>query len=103
MTTARTHRRNVGRGGAARPRVAPPKPDGFTAVSAETFGAAVAVEAVVAVALDFDPTNHTVEEVKTFVTDNPEQADAVLELELNGKNRSGLLSWLDNFNPENED
>jgi hypothetical protein len=117
MTTARTQRFHVSRGGAARPVVAEPKPDDFTPVSAETFstatfGTGFAVEAVEEVegsaafdpsTLDYDPADHTVDEVKAYVTENPEQADAILELELNGKGRSGLLSWLDNFNTENED
>jgi len=111
MTTARTQRFHVSRGGAARPRVTEPTPDGFTPVSAESF-AAVAVEGAGEVegsaafdpsALDYDPADHTVEDVKAYVTENPEQADAILELELNGKGRSGLLSFLDNFTPESED
>jgi hypothetical protein len=108
MTTARTQRFHVSRGGAARPRATEPKPDDFTPVSAESFDAVVVegageVEAFDPSALDYDPADYTVEEVKAHVTENPEQADAILELESNGKGRSGLLSFLDNFTPENED
>lgn len=112
MTTARTHRFHVSRGGAARPRVTEPKPDDFTPVSAETFDVQAApvagVEEVEGSAafdpstLDFDPADHNVEDVKAYVQENPEAADAILELELNGKARSGLLSFLENFT-EGED
>lgn len=107
MTTARTHRRNVGRGGAARPRVAEPKPDGFTAISAETFGVTEAtpagVEEVEGSAafdpstLDFDPADHNSDEVKAYVSENPDHAEAVLELEENGKARSGVMSFIENL------
>jgi hypothetical protein len=105
MTTARTHQHYVTRGGAARPRVAEQTPDDFTAVSAETFAVESVgeVEAFDPSALDFDPADYTVEEVKEYVAANPQTADAILELESNGKGRSGLLSFLDNFTPENED
>lgn len=105
MTTARTQRFHVSRGGAARPRVAEPKPDDFTPVSADVFAVEeVAVEEVGVEevefdpsTLDFDPADHTVEEVKAYVTANPDAADAILELELNGKARSGLLSFIENL------
>lgn len=105
MTTARTQDHHVTRGGSARPRVAEQTPDDFTPVSAETF----AVESVGEAGafdpstLDFDPADYTVEEVKAYVEANPETADAVLELESNGKNRSGLLSFLENFDTDSED
>lgn len=103
MTTARTHQFHVGRGGAARPRVAEPKPDGFTPVSAETFAAVEPDggeedgDVFDPATLDFDPADHTVEEVKAYVVDRPEQAEAILELELEGKARSGLLSHLESL------
>jgi hypothetical protein len=116
MTTARTQQHHVGRGGAARPRVASPAPDGFTPVSAESFefdpsSAAVwpdggeedgDVEAFDPSTLDYDPADHTVDDVKAHVEANPDQADAILELELNGKGRSGLLSWLEQFTAGDE-
>lgn len=105
MTTARTHNRNVRSGGVARPLAPEPKPDDYTPVSAETFLADMTpvVEGEVPFdpsTLDYDPADHNVEEVEEFVTANPETVDAVLELELNGKGRSTLLSWLDNFESE---
>jgi len=103
MTTARTHRRNVGRG-SHRPIVAAPKPDNFVPVSAETFAFTpdYEVEVFDPSTLDFDPADYNADDVKEFVTGRPETVDAVLELELNGKARSGLLTWLDNFNTESE-
>jgi hypothetical protein len=88
--------------------VAEPTSDDFTPVSAESFAADVEVfdgdvEVLDPSTLDFDPADHTVEEVKEYVAANPQTADAILELELNGKERSGLLSFLDNYTPENED
>jgi hypothetical protein len=108
MTTARTQEHHVTRGGAARPRVADLTPDDYAPVSAESFGEVTIassgeVEAFDPSTLDFDPADHTVEEVKEYVEANPQTADAILELELNGKERSGLLSFLDNFTTESED
>lgn len=110
MTTARTQRFHVSRGGAARPRVADPKPDGFTPVSAEVFAvdeveveAAGEVEAFDPSALDYDPADHTAEEVKAYVSENPDSAEAILELEENGKQRSGLMAFLDSLITESED
>lgn len=115
MSTARTHLRNVGRGsgavpltGAARPRVTEPKPEDFSPISAETFGAPITDVSVEVVeepydpaVLDYDPADHTVDDVKQYVIDNPDAAAAVLELEENGKDRSTLTEWLDAFlNPE---
>jgi len=107
MTTARTHLRNVSRGtgatplaGAARARVPAATPDDFTPVSAETFGEAVVevgAEAVDPSKLDFDPADFNIDEVKQYVEENPETAGAILELELNGKERATLLSFLDSF------
>ena len=117
MTTARTHEFNVGRGGAARPWVAEPTPDNYTPPSAETFegvsfGEVERVEEVGEVGevgqafdpstLDFDPADHNVDDVKAYIEQHPEQADAVLELELEGKERSGVLSFIENFDPESE-
>lgn len=109
MTTARTHRRNIGRGGAARPRVAPPKPDNFTPAIADVVAVDTAAEVEVGdepfdpSTLDFDPADHNVDAVKGFVEANPEKVDAILELELEGKARNGLLSFLDNFNTATND
>lgn len=110
MTTARTHRRNIGRGGAARPRVASPKPEAFVPVSAEAFAEVevvteVEVETVfdLDLAFDYDPADNTIEEVKDYVKANPQTVDAILDLELDGRGRHGLLSFLDNFHTDSED
>lgn len=43
----------------------------------------------------YDPGDYTVEEVKEYVTDNPDQADEVLAAEQAGKNRTTLTDWLE--------
>jgi len=105
MTTARTHRHNVRRGPTPRPIVSAPKPDDFVPISADTFiTVPIGDEGVVPFdpsTLDFDPSDHNTEEVKEYVTAHPETGEAILELELNGKQRSGLLTWLDTFTEEN--
>ena len=103
MTTARTHRRNIGRG-SHRPLPAAPKPESYVPISAEAFASAVVFDApaVVIEDFDYDPADHTTDEVKEFVLANPTSADTILELELEGKARSGLLTWLDNFDTESE-
>ena len=47
----------------------------------------------------FDPAAHTVSEVEDYVTANPDQRDAVLVLEEEGKDRVTLVAWLENFTP----
>ena len=101
MSTARTHRRNAGRG-SHRPILPTPTASNYTPISAEWFDASSAVEIegtddgfVDPAEFDFDPADYTIEEVKEFVTSNPQTVALVIELEGAGKNRSGLLSWLD--------
>ena len=43
---------------------------------------------------NYDPSNHTVAEVKDFVEDHPDLRDAVLAAEENAKDRSTLVEWL---------
>ena len=45
----------------------------------------------------FDPSAHTIAEVEEHVTNNPDQAEAVLIAEEEGKNRVTLVTWLENF------
>lgn len=45
----------------------------------------------------FDPSDHNVQAVKDFVTEYPDTASDILDAEAAGKNRSGLLSWLEAF------
>jgi hypothetical protein len=42
----------------------------------------------------FDPSKHNIEDVKKYVTDHPDQVQAVYDAEAEGKNRSSLLDWL---------
>lgn len=48
----------------------------------------------------YDPSDHTVDEVKTYVEENPDQREAVLAAEQDGKNRSTLVDALSNGNQE---
>lgn len=45
----------------------------------------------------YDPSVHTIDEVKAFVEASPDHAAAVLEAELDGKNRVTLVEWLAAF------
>lgn len=47
----------------------------------------------------YDPGDHTVTDVKEWVTAHPDQRDAVLDAEEAGKNRSTLIQWLLNQEP----
>lgn len=49
---------------------------------------------------DFVPAEHTVEEVKQFVQENPDTVGDVMDAEYNGKNRKSLMTWLEQFNEE---
>lgn len=42
----------------------------------------------------FDPTGHTIDEVKQYISDNPDDVQRVYDLEAEGKARSTLLEWL---------
>lgn len=42
----------------------------------------------------FDPGEHTVADVQTYITDHPDEVDAIYEAEQSGKARSTLLDWL---------
>lgn len=41
----------------------------------------------------YDPSGYTIDDVKQYVTDNPDQLDAIRTAEESGKNRSGLMDW----------
>lgn len=43
----------------------------------------------------YDPGAHTVAEVQAYVTEHPDEADAIYQAELNGSARSTLLAWLE--------
>lgn len=42
----------------------------------------------------YDPSAHTVDDVKVYVTDHPEERGAILAAEETGKARTSLLDWL---------
>jgi hypothetical protein len=42
-----------------------------------------------------DPDEHTVDEVKEYVEEHPDEAQDVLDAEREGKNRSTLVTWLE--------
>ena len=43
----------------------------------------------------FDPADHTVPEVEDYITTNPDELERVYLAELDGKNRTTLISWLE--------
>lgn len=43
----------------------------------------------------FDPAAHTVAEVEQYVADHPDEAEQILDLEEEGKNRTTLVSYLE--------
>lgn len=43
----------------------------------------------------FDPGDHKVEDVQAHVEANPDELDAILAAERDGKNRSTLIEWLE--------
>lgn len=43
---------------------------------------------------DFDPSTRTIDQVKAYVNDHPDQVQAVYDAEVAGKNRTSLLDWL---------
>ena len=45
----------------------------------------------------FDPGAHTVDAVEAYVSDHPDELDAVLAAEEAGKNRTTLVAWLEDF------
>jgi hypothetical protein len=44
---------------------------------------------------DYDPGEHTVDEVKEYVTEHPEALETVYEAEYQGKSRTTLVTWLE--------
>ena len=42
----------------------------------------------------FDPSAHTVDDVKAYVTEHPDEVQAVYDAEVAGKARTSLLEWL---------
>ena len=52
---------------------------------------------------EFDPGEHTVDEVKDYVTEHPDEVDDVHAAEDEGKARVTLLTWLEEFEPPEGD
>jgi hypothetical protein len=46
---------------------------------------------------EFDPGDHTIAEVEDYVNAHPDQAQAVYDLEIDGKQRVTLITWLEEF------
>lgn len=46
---------------------------------------------------EFDPADHTIDDVKAYVEANPEEAADILSMEEGGKDRSTLIEWLEHF------
>lgn len=42
----------------------------------------------------FDPSEHSIDEVKQYVTANPDEVQRIYDAEEAGKARKGLLTWL---------
>lgn len=43
----------------------------------------------------YDPSEHTVDEVKSYVEEHPDECEAVLDAEQEGKDRITLVEWLE--------
>ncbi|HEY9376668.1 MAG TPA: hypothetical protein VIQ02_06180 [Jiangellaceae bacterium] len=46
---------------------------------------------------EYDPGAHTIADVQKYVTEHPDELDAVYDAEENGKGRITLLDWLTAF------
>ncbi len=44
---------------------------------------------------EFDPSDHNIDDVESYVEANPDELDAVLAAERAGKDRSTLIEWLE--------
>lgn len=102
MTTARTHENQVGPTalGAHQPRIAAPRPDDFVPVGVDADGkivGGIASGVAEPVGEPYDPADDNIEDVKAYVEAHPGDAEAVFEAELDGKDRSGLTTWLEDF------
>ena len=51
------------------------------------------------VPVGYDPAAHTVGEVQEYVSEHPDQLEEMYEAEVAGKNRSSLVTWLENQFP----
>jgi len=51
------------------------------------------------VAVGYDPAAHTVDEVKEFVTEHPDELQDIYDAEVAGKNRATLITWLEENTP----
>lgn len=45
----------------------------------------------------YDPFDHTVAEVQDYVNEHPDEAQAIYDSEVNGKNRVTLVEWLEDL------
>lgn len=51
----------------------------------------------------YDPSDYTIDQVKDFVTEHPDLAADIQAAEQEGKNRSTLVDWLEQFVSSDED
>lgn len=61
----------------------------------ETVSAKVRVTVVESAEASYDAAAHTIEEIKAYVTANPDDRDAIYDSESVGRARSTLLAWLE--------
>lgn len=50
----------------------------------------------------FDPSEHNIDDVQAHVADHPDELDAILAAERDGKNRSTLIEWLEGQSEPND-
>jgi hypothetical protein len=43
---------------------------------------------------EFKPAKHTIDDVKKYVDAHPDEAQRILDAEVDGKNRTSLVDWL---------
>lgn len=42
----------------------------------------------------FNPSDHTIDDVKKYVADHPDEVQRIYDAEVEGKNRTTLVDWL---------
>lgn len=105
MSTARTHIHSVSARSLGTPpsRLAEPHPEGYVPIAVDADGnlvGGVQGEGTFehrSAEGGYDPGDHTVDDVKEYVEANPEQAEAIFDAEVDGKDRTTLTDWLSNL------
>jgi hypothetical protein len=73
--------------------------DGEAEVQTEVQAEGEVTEEVPEVEVGYDPAAHTVAEVQEFVSQHPDELEAIYDAEYAGKARASLISWLENQLP----